>query len=281
MHNTMATIWNLSTLKQISFFSFWVMFVPILSNAQHPDTIFFEEKVTYLNFDNQLNYYVITNRNELKKYDAKGKFITNFRAQTLGKIGFVDVTNPLSLVVFYPNLGRLLLLDNMLYQKAEINLESLNLSEQNIVCRSFDNNFWVYDDRNFRLKKLAKDFNTVVEGEWLINKFEQDINPVWLQESGDKVYMRDQSLGIIVFDLYGKYQKTIPIPDSAQVQLYQGELLVFAAKGITQINTETWIEKFSPFIQFSYQKELKYYRIENKLGILYQDLLILHTYTWL
>ncbi len=281
MHNTMATIWNLSTLKQISFFSFWVMFVPILSYAQIPDTIFFEEKVTYLNFDNQLNYYVITQRNELKKYDSKGKFITNFRAQTLGKIGFVDVSNPLSLVVFYPNLGRLLLLDNMLYQKAEINLESLNLSEQNIVCRSFDNNFWVYDDRNFRLKKLAKDFNTVVEGEWLINKFEQDINPVWLQESGDKVYMRDQSLGIIVFDLYGKYQKTIALPDSAQVQLFQNQLIVFAAKGITQINTETWIEKFRPFVQFSYQKELKYYRIENKLGILYQDLLILYPYTWL
>ncbi|GEM_PF-787804 len=170
------------------------------------------------------NYYFLTRSRELVKYDVTGKWVGNHRNQVLGSLKQADVTNPLQLLLFYPETSVLLQLDNMLYTTNKFEVGKLNLSENSLVCRSFDNNIWLYDARAFKLRKLANDLRVVVEGEWLQNKIETQLAPTDLTESGEQLYLTDPEQGILVFDLYGSYLKTLPILHQTQLTVHDGKL---------------------------------------------------------
>lgn len=165
----------------------------------------------YFNVDHLGNYYLITRANELVKYDAKGQWVANHRQQLLGPLEMADVSNPLQLLLFYPELSTLLQLDNMLYTTNRFQLGDVNQGSRSLLCRSFDNNFWLYDERAFRLRKLALDMRTVLQGEWLQNHFDSALKPAYLLESNELLYLADPGQGILVFDLYGRYQRLLPI----------------------------------------------------------------------
>ncbi|MFN3530229.1 MAG: hypothetical protein ACK417_09955 [Bacteroidia bacterium] len=167
--------------------------------------------VSYFTIDNLGAYYLISRSNELVKYDEQGVWVGNHREQVLGPLRYVDATNPLQLLLFYPEVSALLQLDNMLYPTNRFNIAGLRLSEHSLVCRSFDNNFWLFDERAFRLRKLAFDLRTVVEGEWLQNELSGHIAPNYMIEHAERIYLNDPEQGIHLFDLYGRYLKTIAI----------------------------------------------------------------------
>lgn len=183
-----------------------------------------EQPIRSFAVDNLDNLYLLTRARELVKYDAQFKWVGNHRNQVLGPLRQVDVTNPLQLLLFYAENAVLLQLDNMLYTTNRFEIGRLNLSENSLVCRSFDNNIWLYDARAFRLRKLANDLRVVVEGEWLQNKLQTALSPTDLIESGERLYLNDPEVGILVFDLYGAYLKTLPITGQETLQVYQGKL---------------------------------------------------------
>jgi hypothetical protein len=189
-----------------------------------------EQPIQYFTVDNLGAYYLITRRNELIKYDEKGQWVGNHREQVLGQLRHVDVFNPLQLLLFYPEVSVLLQLDNMLYQTNRFEVAGLQLSNQSQVCRSFDNNFWMYDERSFRLRKLAFDMRTVLEGEWLQNEISGQLAPTYMLEHNERVYLTDPKLGMLVFDLYGRYLKTIPVNGIERMDFW-GEHAYFARDG--------------------------------------------------
>lgn len=172
------------------------------------DSLRLSQKAVMLNTDILGNIYYITSSNELIKLNQQGDFIGNFRARTLGSPNYIDDANAMLLFVFYPEAGILMQLDNMLNPINSVTLQDLGLSNQARVCRAYDNNFWVFDERAFKIKKLAKDLQVVVEGEWLMQKISSKLEVFGLEESGEWLYMAT-NLGLMVFDRYGMYVKNI------------------------------------------------------------------------
>lgn len=186
--------------------------------------------VRYFTADHLGNYYLISRSNELVKYDANGQWVGNYRQQVLGPLEGVDVFNPLQLLLFYPELATLVQLDNMLYPTNQFQLELVKLGTRSLVCRSFDNNFWLYDERAFRLRKMALDLRQVVEGEWLQNQFSGSIKPNYLLEHQEQVFLNVPSLGILVFDLYGKWVRTLPVLGLDRLDAH-GDFLYYSKLG--------------------------------------------------
>lgn len=193
-------------------------------------TYVLEQPIQYFAVDNLGAYYLITRRNELVKYDENGQWVGNHREQVLGQLRHVDVFNSLQLLLFYPEVSVLLQLDNMLYQTNRFEVAGLQLSNQSQVCRSFDNNFWIYDERSFRLRKLAFDMRTVVEGEWLQNEISEVLAPTYLAEHAERVYLTDPNVGLLVFDLYGRYLKTMSEKGIERMDFW-GEYAYFVRDG--------------------------------------------------
>lgn len=189
-----------------------------------------EHPVRYFTVDHLGSFYLITRSNELIKYDINGQWVGNYRQQVLGPLEGVDVFNPLQLLLFYPELATLVQLDNMLYPTNLFRLEAVKLSTRSLVSRSFDNNFWLYDERAFRLRKIALDMRQVVEGEWLQNQFSGSIKPTYLIEHQEQLFMVEPGLGILEFDLYGKYVRTIPIRGLERLDAH-GDYLYYVKSG--------------------------------------------------
>ena len=174
------------------------------------DSIELTYKASEVFVDRQGQVYVLSTKNELLQINAQGKTINNYREQVNGTPSSVDFTNQLSIYLYFPDVSQMVELDNMLSPKSRLSVSAQSFGDQSLICRSFDNNFWKYEERSFRLRKIDFNLQTVIEGQWLQNNF-SDLQPINMTEYGKNVYLNDPEIGILVFDLYGSYIKTIPI----------------------------------------------------------------------
>lgn len=161
--------------------------------------------------DNLENVYVV-NENEIFKYRPNGTLFNRFSNKSLGKITLIDVYNPLKILLFYRDFSRIAFLDNTLTENGSaVMLEEMDLALATLAATSYDNAIWVYDINNFRLLRMRQDLSVIVEVKNINQFVGAGIQPNFLMEREGFVYMNDPALGIMVFDVFGTYYKTIAI----------------------------------------------------------------------
>ena len=89
--------------------------------------------------------YIITTENEVIKYSPEGIELFRFSNNTLGDLTHIDITNPFSVLLYYPDFLTIYTLDRTLNKTGEFNLLDLNLTDVETVGMSNDNNVWLYD----------------------------------------------------------------------------------------------------------------------------------------
>ena len=52
-------------------------------------------------------------------------------------------------------------------------------------------------------------------------------NPDFMVEKDNAVYLNDPSIGIMVFDIFGNYSKTVPIKGLKKFQVFQDQIVYF------------------------------------------------------
>ena len=184
------------------------------------------------------NIYSISSSQELVKYDHNAKAICNYRERFLGQARLLDVSNPLKILVFYPEVLTVVELDNMLDVKRRINLEELGLSENSLICRSFDNNFWLFNERAFRLEKYAEDLKLSVQGEWLRDVIDREDLPLLMKEHERKIYLVYEE-GLEVFDLFGSHLNTLHFDGVTDLEFFQSSMIMLRMGNLEQYNFET------------------------------------------
>src|SRR5574343_2110861 len=113
--------------------------------------------------DNLENLYVATPTNDIIKYDKNGIKLATTNFKVLGNISSIDATNPFEIYVFYRDQNRIIFLDNLLNLRGECDMESIGVSQIACVARSFDNQIWLFDAADQKLKKYAKDLKLISE----------------------------------------------------------------------------------------------------------------------
>ena len=168
--------------------------------------------------DNQSNVYVVKG-NELTKYDKTGKVLYKYSNKNYGNISFVDASNMLRILVFYKDFLQVVFLDNTLSTSGDpVNLEKVGFQQTQLVCSSNNNGLWIYDQQNFELIRFDKNLTKVQQTGNLTSALTIDLQPIALQEYDNKVYMNNPSTGILIFDIYGTYYKTIPVKNASNFQ---------------------------------------------------------------
>ncbi len=185
---------------------------------------------TQFTADNLENVYTLR-KHELKKFRPDGTLWLRFSNISLGDISFVDVTNPLKILVFYKDFSRIQFLDNMLAERsAVIQLQQLGFDQAVAVCTSFDNGFWLFDQLNFELVRFNQDFVQTQDIKNLNQILGYEFIPNFITEHNNWVYMNVPEKGILVFDIYGTYFKTIPITGLPDFQV-DGDLVYYLQAG--------------------------------------------------
>ncbi len=160
----------------------------------------------------------LASRNKLLKYSPSGEFLYPYEEFRYGAIGSVDVTNPLKIVVFFPDVMKAVTLDKFLSPLTVYDFLQLGYPTVSAVCGSTDGRIWYFDNIRMQLKKIDETGRVLREGQPLNAILAKTPVPNFLLEYDNMVYMNDSSQGIFVFDVFGSYKKTIPVKGLTKFQ---------------------------------------------------------------
>lgn len=250
-----------------------------ISNAQSPLSIIksIPIEANILQVDEIGNAYVVRKDNGFVKFNEKGDSIANYISIANGNIAFVDVTNPLRVMLYYPKFAKLVLLDRMLAPKNELNLRKLNQLNSNVIATSAEGFLWVYDQFNATLNKLDMQLNTMIQGNDLRQQLSELPRPEYLVERDRRVYMADTAQGILVFDQYGSYINSLSIFGVKKLQIVGNQIIYRLADTLFSYDMQR-IEKEELLIPQLPEKSIIDAALNrNVLYVLYQDRLVLYS----
>ncbi|MHA4808350.1 hypothetical protein ACX0G9_09580 [Flavitalea flava] len=154
--------------------------------------------------DNLGNIYLLSKENQLKKVNANGDSLAVFNeVRRYGKIWSVDATNPLKLLIYYREFTMIIELDRFLNIINTIDLRKLNILQAKAVGLSYDNNVWVYDELDAKLKRIGDDGSLVDQTADFRQLFDSAPDPSVISDQGGLVYLYDSVKGVYAFDHYG------------------------------------------------------------------------------
>lgn len=173
--------------------------------------------------DNLGQLYLVTPVNEVVKYSPEGQVLYRFNNNTLGDLSHIDATDPFNLLLYYPDFQVVLIMDRTLNLLGEYNLWEYGLFQPGVLGMANDNRLWVYDEPAFRLKKLDRQGRITAQSHDLNQLLPLAPKPVSLIARNNLVYMHDPETGILVFDNFGQYLKTLPLAGASRAQIADDE----------------------------------------------------------
>lgn len=171
------------------------------------------------------NIFVVTATGQLKKLSENGDSLAVYNdIKKFGNPSFVDVSNPLKILAFYSNFSTVVVLDRFLSQRNIINFRKENILSVQSVATSYDNNIWLFDNQDFKLKKVDEFGKSLSES----NDFRLFVNnppqPGFIFDNGTYVYLYDAQKGFYVFDYFGTLKIQYNYPGWQNVCIWNGKL---------------------------------------------------------
>lgn len=167
-------------------------------------TLSIPQDIVDFTVDNLGNIYVLNSDNQLKKLSPRGDSLAVFNdVRRYGKIAYVDVTNPLKILVYYREFTTIIELDRFLNIVNTIDLRKLNILQARAVGLAYDNNVWVFDELEAVLKRIGDDGSLVDQTTDFRQLFDSVPDPALIRDQGGLVYLYDPAKGVYIFDHYG------------------------------------------------------------------------------
>lgn len=155
------------------------------------------------------NVYLLNEQKNVIKLNGELDSLFTFESKTM-EVDVVAPQNALRTLVHNRDLNTILFLDKTLTPTVgEIELDALGLPLVKAIGVSRDNNIWIFDDNEQELKKFDSNMEMIYSSGNLLNITGDSWYPYSLVENSDKVFVADSTRGLIEFDLYGSYLRTI------------------------------------------------------------------------
>lgn len=211
------------------------------------------DKAKYITSDKLQQCYTISKSNELVKYNAKGVVLFRFNNNRLGELSWVDATDPFNLLLYYPEYMTLITLDRTLGMTGEFQLYDMDIAEVTAVAMTNDNNIWLHDQTRARIVKINKQGNILNESGNLNLLFENISPPNFMLEHDNLLYVNIPDRGILVFDNFATYLKTIPIKSLERFQIIDKQLIYEEGNAVNSFHLKSLLTQTLE-LPFSYKQ---------------------------
>ncbi len=187
------------------------------------------------------NLFVVTKSNQLYKYSPEGNLLGTLNYKYTGNISHVDATNPLEVYVFYKELNLIIFLDNNLAYRGEMKLDQMGIGQASAIARSFDNGAWAFDMADLQLKKTDKNGENL-QSSGNIRQFvnSKTVTPTYVYDDNSRVFLNDSTIGVMVFDVFAHYLKTIPVKGCTEVKVIGDDLYYYLDGKIHKYNQRSF-----------------------------------------
>jgi hypothetical protein len=181
------------------------------------DTLFafnkqLNDDITDFTVDNLGNLYVLNKSGQLKKMSPAGDSMAVFNnVRQFGKMSLMDVTNPLKVLLYFRDFGTIVVLDRFLSTRTTIDLRKLQLFQVKAIGQSYDNNIWVFDELEAKLKRISEEGRVLDQSTDFRLILDSVPSPQFIVDHNRLVYLYDSLKGVYLFDYYGAYKNRIQL----------------------------------------------------------------------
>jgi len=169
--------------------------------------------------------------NDLDLYDQHGKHLAHNSFNSFGPISRIDAFSSLKPLIYSRAQAQLAVLDNTLsIQGSATDLNRRGLPQTILACMGVQGCFWFFDERDLQLMRLDGQLKTLANTGRLDQLLGFTPAPTYMTESDSKLYMVDPERGVLVFDLFGTFMRTLPILGAQTIQVRDG-LVWFVSDG--------------------------------------------------
>jgi hypothetical protein len=218
------------------------------------------------------NLYAVANE-EIFKFDAQGVLLQKNSLKSFGNLFSIDVSNPMKILAFYKDYNKILFLDNMLAPSGgSIDLSAIGFDQVTLACSSHDNGMWVFNSLNFEIVRMEPSLKISHQSGNIAQLTGYAIKPTALFETNNKVYLCDTIAGVLVFDVFGTYIKTIPIKSIVDLQVENNILYFIDKKGFGSFSMDLlqqneMVLPQNDIKQIRLQKNRVFMRLPDKIDI--------------
>jgi hypothetical protein len=203
------------------------------SRAQNDSVFHFIRSVkgnfSFFNVDNLNNIYLVTNNNQLKKLDDNGDSVGVFNdVKRYGNPSSIDVTNPLKVLLYYQPYSTVVVLDRQLNIRNTINFRKQGIFSVHVIATSYDNNIWLFDEQDFKLKKINEEGILQQETNDMRMTFDSVPSAAKLVDRDNYVYLYDAEKGFYIFDYYGGYKNRLTFLHWSDIEVSGNRIYGFA-----------------------------------------------------
>jgi hypothetical protein len=183
---------------------------------------------SYIDVDVLDNIYLITANNQLKKIKSNGDSVAVFNdVKKFGNPSSIDVSNPLKILLYYKNYSTVVILDRFLTVRNTINFRKENIFKAKTIATSYDNNIWLFDEQDFKLKKINEEGKLLSETTDWRQIFDDVPSPTEMIDRDGAVYLHDTEKGFYVFDYYGSLKNNLPFANWQHVAITSNKITGF------------------------------------------------------
>ncbi len=179
---------------------------------------------SYFTIDDLNQIYTITNDNDIVKYDIDGNELFRYSNNRMGNLSSLDVSNPLNILLYYPDQQTAITLDRTLSETGEFDLFGPETLEVTAICLSIENKLWTFDASNYRLKLIDSSGLAYEESDDLSLYFDAPPEITQMEAHKGCIYANVPESGIVIFDNYGQFDKELPVPGLSHFQFYNDKL---------------------------------------------------------
>jgi hypothetical protein len=224
--------------KKISLLFCCTILMVIYTNAQNDSSFIYIKaypgNFSYFTIDNLDNIYLLSNTNQLKKISPNGDTALFNDVRKYGKLFSIDATNPLKVLLFYKNFSTIAVLDRFLNIRNTINLRKQNIFKVKTIAASYDNNIWLFDEGDAKLKKVDDNGEVILESVDFRNLFDTMPSPTQIVDRDGFVYLYDSTKGFYTFDYYGSFKNKLPFLHWSNTEVVKNTLYGFSDSSLYQ-----------------------------------------------
>jgi hypothetical protein len=190
---------------------------------------FIPGKYSFMDVDVLDNIYLITVDNQLVKINSNGDSVASFNdVKKYGNPTFINVSNPLKILVYYQNFSTVVVLDRLLTLRNSINFRKMGIFSVKALATSYDNNIWIFDEQDMKLKKIDDDGKTLTETTDWRQLFDPVPSPSQIIDADNFVYLYDENKGFAIFDYYGTLKGNLPFLHWKNIAISRNVIYGFA-----------------------------------------------------
>lgn len=252
------------------------IFSGIIARPQDSVICRLDVHAAYFTTDQYQNIYFINDQNEIVKYNVLTKDSITFSNKQLGTPAYIDASNPLKVLVLYPDYSSIVLLDKQLAALSFLQFnapQTDNYYKPVVACKEEQgDHIWIYDELSRKIIQLDERGNKINESEVFDQLFDATPDPYQLIASGQKLYLFDHILGVIVFDIFSSYVMTLDLVGDSYAQIIADKIIFISNDQIQYYDLGATGTKSSKIpdpeiLQVNFQPGFEFYRTGNAIFV--------------